>query len=296
MIKYEWRDGLNSEEAAQLEDLLERAAAYDAEPEYSTIAFADVEKSMNQPSTARHLVIWMLAHATAMDLPDEAECIAGLIRLTFGAEHAAEATVVIDPRLRSIGIVTLFLEQVGFDADGPDGWLGSGAQHLTSWARGNHPATGRISNRFLIPRTRRVWKLIRPTDMVEEPAAAPVLEPALTGSIDELAWAASLRHHENIAVLREGARIVGAVALSLAPSESLEFGSCATIDRVAFAPNCDGRNRRDLLDGAAAIAQEAGLAGVIAYVESDDAALVNACRLTGFQHDRTDVRYELGGR
>lgn len=296
MIKYEWRTGLNNEEAAQLQDLLERAAVYDAEPEYSGIEFADVERSMRQPSSVRHLIIWMLAHATAMDLPDEAERVAGLLRLTFVAEHVAEATVVIDPRYRSIGIVTLFLEQVGCVTDGPDGWLGSGAHQITSWAQGNHPATGRISNRFLIPRTRRVWKLIRPTDVVEEPAAAPVLESASTATLEELAWAALLRHHDNIAILREGMRIVGAVALDLVPSESLEFGACATIERVVFAPNCDGRSRRDLLDGAAAMAQEAGLAGVIAYVESDDAALVNACRLTGFQHDRTDVRFELGGR
>ncbi len=69
-----------------------------------------------------------------------------------------------------------------------------------------------------------------------------------------------------------------------------------TITSASAAPAADALQRRRLLDGAAALAHEAGMTGVIIYVDSDDTDMVNACRLAGFQHDRTDVRYQIGGQ
>jgi N-acetylglutamate synthase-like GNAT family acetyltransferase len=297
VIKYEWRTSLSPTESAELADMLQRAAAYDAEPEYSTIDFADVEEAMSQTnSSVRHLLIWMLPHATAMGEADEPERIAGLLRLTPLSEGAAEATTVIDPRLRSIGITTLLLEQVGVDATCPDGWMGTGLHTVTAWARGNHPATGRLSNRFLIPRTRRVWKLIRSTRSVEEATAAPVLEPIDDSACDELGWAPTMAGSDEVCALREGGRVVGVATLELRAVDSAEFGRCATVKRAIAAPNADVGCQTRLLDGAAAAAHEAGLSGVIVYVDSDNGNLVNASRLAGFQHDRTDVRYQLGDR
>lgn len=293
MIKYEWRDSLSDEESDELADLLGRAAEYDAEPEYSTIDFAEVQRTLSDPAV-RHLVIWMLPYATALGQPDEPERIAGLLRLTFSSPTVAEATLVIEPKLRSIGITTLFAERVGLDTTTTEGWLGSGAHSISAWARGNHPATGRLSNRFLIPRTRRVWKLIRATESVEEATAAPVLEAVDASALAELSWAASITDGGRAHALRESGRISGVVALDLRPVDSMEFGRCATITRVVASPAADAAARRRLLDGAAAAAHEAGLSGVIVYVDSDDANLVNACRLASFQHDRTDVRYQVG--
>lgn len=296
MIKYEWREDLSTQEAEELEALLVRAAQHDAEPEYGTIDFADVQRAMRRSDrSVRHLVIWMLARSVAMDQPDEPERIAGLLRLQFGSASAAEASVVIDPALRSIGILTLLLEQVGLNTDDPDGWMGTGAHTITAWARGNHPATGRISNRFLIPRTRRIWKLIRSAESFERATAAPVLERIGDTALNDLGWAAGRRHSDRLLALRESGRVVGLVSLDLRPVESIEFGSCATVEQAIAAPTADPAARRRLLDGAAAVAHDAGHSGVIVYVDSDDTALVNACRLTDFQHDRTDVRYQLGG-
>lgn len=298
MIKYEWRGSLSPAESAELADLLQRAAEYDAEPEYNSIDFADVEVAMFQAdSSVRHLLIWMLPHATAMNEPEEPERVAGLLRLVFTSNGAAEATVVIDPRLRSIGIVTLLLEQVGLDTtDGTlsDGWMGTTAHTVTAWARGNHPAAERLSNRFLIPRTRRVWKLIR-SAAVEDAAAAPVLAPIGDSALDECGWTSTIAGTDRGYALREAGRVVGVAALDLRAVLSEEFGHCATVERAVVAPKADVRSRRRLLEGAAAIAHQAGLTGVILYVDSDDTDLVNACRLIGFQHDRTDVRYQLGG-
>jgi hypothetical protein len=218
-----------------------------------------------QTESARHLVIWMLPHAVTASGPDDPARIAGLVRLDFtpDAEGEAEVSAVVDPRFRSIGIITLLLEQVGVDPDTEQGWLGSGAHTLSAWARGNHPAAGRISKRFLIPSNRRVWKLFRPLgpdDMRAETSA-------------------------------DGTFVLGA---KHAVSE--EFGSYATIDELSPAAHADARVRRDLLDAAAAAAAESGLQAIAIHVDADDRALVNACRLSGFQHDRTDVCYQIGGR
>jgi len=296
MIKYEWRRALSRDESAEIADLLRRCAAYDAEPEYSTIAFADVEQAMSQAdSPVRHLVIWMLAHATAMGEPDQPERIAGLLRLNFTSKGVAEGVAVIDPDLRSIGIMTLLLEQVGVDTTAPDGWFGTGAHVVTGWARGNHPAASRLGNRFLIPRTRRVWKLIRPTHSIKESAAAPVLESIDNRSLEDLVWASPMTGDARTYALREAGRVLGVAALSLVAVESEQFGRCATVLAAIAAPDADTGSRRRLLDGAVAVAHEAGLSGVIVYTDSDDIGLVNACRLAGFQHDRTDVRFQLGG-
>ena len=249
MIKYEWRTSLDPQEAAELADLLDRAARHDAEAEHNTIDVSDVARTLTSENV-RHLVIWMLPYATALAAADEPERIAGLVRVVGGAGGAAEVTAVIDPDLRSIGIMTLLVEQTGVDSPAP----------LRAWARGNHPAAGRISKRFLIPADQRVWKLIRPVDHTD-------LAPET---------------------------VEGTFRLGPNPSTSEEFGEYLTIDEFRPAPGTDAAGLRGLLDSAAAAAAGAGSNAVALHVDSGDRALVNACRLTGFQHDRTDVCYRIG--
>lgn len=295
MIKYEWRADLSPSESEELADLLTRAAAYDAEPGYSTIDFAAIAESMAAADLPdRHLVIWMLPHATAMAEPDAPQCIAGILRLTTSRPGTAQATAVIDPELRSIGIMTLLLERIGLDTTGPDGWLETGAHTVTAWARGNHPATGRLSNRFLIPRTRRVWQLIRSTEPEKEVTAAPVLEPISGAACDDLNWHTRPTEAGADYALREGGRVAAVGRLDRQPVASEEFGDCAQVGSVDVSPSAAPGALRRLLEGLASIAHESGLPGVIVHVDSDDTRLVNAARLAGFQHDRTDVRYQLG--
>ncbi len=293
MIKYEWRSQFSESELAELADMLDRAARYDAEPEYSTIAFADVEASLaRNDGCARHLLIWMLPYATALGESDHREQIAGILRMVIAADGVARASLVIEPRLRSIGITTLLLEQIGLDCGRPEGWAGSGARTITSWAQGNHPAAGRISNRFLIARTRRVWKLIRSSG---ETPYAPALEQISPEALSELDWADGMDARSTFA-FREGGRFLGLAVMDFTASTSEEFGTCATVAGYRVATTATVRTRRALLYGATAIAQEREFSGVIIYVDSDDAQWVNACRLNGFQHDRTDVRFQIGGQ
>jgi mycothiol synthase len=297
MIKYEWRTSLSADESAELAGLLGRAAEYDAEPEYNRIDYCDVDRAMSQSdSSVRHLLVWMLPYATAMGEPDQPDRIAGLLRLRCSPDGSAHASAVVDPGLRSIGIMTLLLERVGLDTARPGGWLDTGAHPVTAWAQGNHPAAGRLSNRFLIPRTRRVWKLIGSAEAVEDATAAPVLEPVDDAAQADLGWVSAPQATGHAYALRESGRIVGVAALDLRAVASEEFGRCATIVSAFARPAADAPQRRRLLGGAAALAHEAGMTGVIIYVDSDDTDMVNACRLEGFQHDRTDVRYEIGGQ
>ena len=294
MIKYEWRDHLSPDESAELAALLARSSTVDAEPEYSTIDFAEVAATLGQRDT-RHLLIWMLPHSVALDRRDKGERIAGLLRLVCTAGDVAEATLVIDPELRSIGIVTLLLEQLGVDATQPTGWAGTGVHTVTAWARGNHPATARISDRFLIPRTHRTWKLIRSTGPDEITTAAPVLEPIEYDALADIGCLKPVASGGQLLALRESGRVVGLASLDVEAIYSPEFGACGTISCVAYARHADTGPIRRLLVGAAAAAYDAGLEGVAIHIDSHDAGLVNACRLTGFQHDRTDTRYQLGG-
>ncbi|MEH3140958.1 MAG: hypothetical protein PGN37_12415, partial [Mycobacterium kyogaense] len=287
MIKYEWRTGLDAAEAGQLADLLARAAEYDAEPEYNTLAFADIEQSMaTSDERARHLVIWMLPYSTALGEMDRPERIAGIIRLVADADgQTAEATIVIDPPLRSIGITTLLLERMGVDRHGPSGPWGGEYEVITAWARGNHPAATRLSNRFLIPSTRRVWKLICPVDpgddvvtevleLVDNPCGAALPE-WVTASIAG-----------PVMTLRDDGRLVATAQIDPRPVTSEEFGRCATLTSVSLdAGTTDPvASRRRLLRGAAAAARGAGFAGLVFHVDADDAKWVNACRSVGFQH------------
>ncbi|MDO3402977.1 hypothetical protein QWI29_23300 [Mycolicibacterium neoaurum] len=293
MIKYEWRSALTPAETTELSDMLSRAASYDAEPEYPTIQIADVLESMADPdSGARHLVLWMLPYATLLNEHDRPEQIAGLLRLVVGPDGTAEATLVIEPRLRSIGITTLLIERVGLDTAAPDGWLGTGARQITSWAQGNHPAAGRLSDRFLIPRTRRIWKLIGPATPAFA-GAAPVVETITAAEVTALGWAGGLGAAPLHAV-RSGDQIIGVARIDIDPVESEEFGSCATLTGYRVPPATPAAYRRDLLTATTDIAHREGRTGVIIYVDSDDRDWVNACRLSGFQHDRTDVRFQLG--
>ena len=130
------------------------------------------------------------------------------------------------------------------------------------------------------------------------------MEPIGDAALNDLGWASPLARcarkeqlghcGDGTRALREAGRVVGVAALNLRAVESEEFWRCATVEALV-APTADAGSRRRLLDGAAAAAHEAGLSGVIVYVDSDDTSLVNACRLAGFQHDRTDVRFQLGG-
>jgi mycothiol synthase len=316
VIRYEWRTELTGDEFAAVRSLLEAAADYDAEPEFSSIDAVDVERDLAQHDPSRQLLlIWMLPRQTQIGEDEEPETLAGVLRMVVDRQGVGDVQLVIAPTLRSLGIVTLFVERAGLDVAADGGWLGSGATALRSWAQGNHPAAGRLSDRHLIPRTKRVWKLIRPVDdpwdeslpvarvrVVDDGTDAQTLaalrdftERAASAAVPCPGLVADLGHDAKtvlVATLDDG-RIVGALGLNRQPVLSEEFGKCAVAEYVSRDADDDPALTRALLVRAFVAAADSGLEGVIVHVDSENAGLVNACRLTRFQHDRTDVRFEL---
>ena len=256
----------------------------------------------------------MLARQTRAGQDEEPECLAGVLRMVVDRHGVGDVQLVVAPELRSLGIVTLFVERAGLDVGAEGGWLGSGARSLRAWARGNHPAAGRLSDRHFIPRTKRMWKLIRPVDEpFDDNLPLARVSPAMTGPEHVRALAAFVERVEGTAMPCPGLlddlghddktvlvavdgddSVVSALTLNTKPVISMEFGKCAVLEYVSRDPeNDDPALTRALLTSAFAEAANVGLEGVIAYVDSDNAGLVNACRLTRFQHDRTDVRFGL---
>lgn len=315
MITYQWHTELGDSELTEVRNLLESAAAYDAEAEFSGIDFADVEKDIEQPDANKKLLlIRMLARQTRAGEDEEPECLAGVLRMVIDRHGVGDVQLVVAPELRSLGVVTLFVERAGLDVGAEGGWLGSGARSLRAWAQGNHPAAGRLSDRHFIPRTKRMWKLIRlvdepfddnlPLSRVSPAGTSPEHVRALATFVERAEGAAmpcpgllSDLDHDNKTVLVAvdgGGSVVGAATLNKKPVISMEFGRCAVVEYVSRDPaNGEPALTRALLTSAFIEAANAGLEGVIAHVDSDNAELVNACRLTRFQHDRTDVRFGL---
>ncbi|MGB3602262.1 N-acetyltransferase [Gordonia sp. (in: high G+C Gram-positive bacteria)] len=312
MIRYEWCTHLTGGDAQQLRDLLVRAAAYDAEPEYNRIDPDEVDRDLAAGGEVRYLVIWLTER---QEMPDGsmADQVAGVIRFVPRSDGWADGTIVIDPDFRSIGIVTLLLEREGTDFSADGGWLASGFAGVRGWARGNHPASGRIGDRNLLPRTRRIWKLVRPSSECgaddggrineltgADDSAVAALLTALEASDNErdrLAIAASDAPTRVALGVSNGADLVGVVDLDLTPVHIDDIGKCAGIDYLGTAPGIVGPNRgtalTDLLAGAGARAANAGLDGLIVYTSSADEEFVAVGRHLGFQHDRTDVLYEI---
>jgi mycothiol synthase len=314
MISYQWQTELSDSERAEVRGLLESASAYDAEPEFSGIDFAEVEQDLAQQDPNRRLLlIRMLARQTRAGKDEEPECLAGVLRMVIDRHCVGDVQLVVAPELRSLGIVTLFVERAGLDVGVEGGWLDSGARSLRAWAQGNHPAADRLSDRHLIPRIERVWKLIRP---VKEPVddSLPLSRVSIASDRERIEALAAFvgrvaetatpcpgliddigKHHKRVLVAEDGdGQVVGALTFGTNPVLSEEFGKYAVVEYISRDPaNDEPALTRALLTAAFAQAAKAGLEGVIVYVDSENAGLVNACRLTRFQHDRTDVRFGL---
>lgn len=141
MITHRWYSGVP--ESAELDQMLADAAEVDREAGFPQVTVA--------PPGSWQLVVRLAASAKP----------AAYLRLA----SSGEAHFVVAPRLRSRGIATLLVEQVGLDVCGPGGWAGTGVHSLRVWARGDHPAADRLARRFArygVRRVRREWRLVSP--------------------------------------------------------------------------------------------------------------------------------------
>lgn len=228
--------------------------AADADAEAGFSSFALDDRV---PEGTRYLLIWLLPDDRDGHT-DHPRQLAGCLRLEpmTGDPGAAEARLVIHPEYRSRGLVVLLGEQLGTDTGG--GWAGTGFTRLYSWARGNHPAAIRLTLRF----------------------------GSLDGSADPAGLRRTLREWRLVIPLSRDADLETLVGLRELPDDVV-----AELRERAGEPGYDAE---PVLDKALAGLREAGaLIGAI-VVDDRRHELLAACRSLGFQHDRTDARYDLG--
>ncbi|GAA5165868.1 hypothetical protein GCM10023321_56440 [Pseudonocardia eucalypti] len=301
MIHYEWRTEVTGAEREELDRLLTESAERDAEPGFPSFALTDPV-----PPGSRYLLVWLLPdERTGRTEPPPT--LAACLRLEpdsaepngAGAE-GAEVRMVVHPDLRARGISTLLGEQLGTDVTGPDGWVGTGCTRLRCWARGDHPAAHRMWRRLDNPRIirdRRRWRLIAP--LRPAGSGSRIGQPGSPGpGLDKL-WLASGRRDPAPAagrVLVTGPADAphGAAWFDATAAEPTEFGPAGLITAVLVAPeHAENGTRAGLLDAAMAAIRRDGSRVAAITVDERDRGLVTDCRLAGFQHERTDIRYHL---
>jgi mycothiol synthase len=207
------------------------------------------------PEGTRYLLIWLLPDERTGRAEDP-PTLAGCLRLEPGVDGDAEARLVIRPEFRSRGITTMLCERVGLGRGGPDGWAGSGwSGGVHSWARGNHPAAQRLVLRF--------------------------------GSGDGGSGPRRTRREWRLVVpLTRDADLETLAGVRELPPEV-----AAELRDRADEP---GYDVEATLAKALVGLREAGALIGSYTVDDRQRTVLAACRALGFQHDRTDVRYDLG--
>ncbi|KPM52116.1 hypothetical protein ACG83_31850 [Frankia sp. R43] len=346
MIEHGWRTGLSAREAAELASLLAEAAREDEETGYLQAGIAEPLP----PGTTQLLVWmsgeggrgrWMSTPAPAASTPTTstpttsapatasaavpapslapAPVLAACLRVEPAGAGQAVARYVVRPALRSLGVTTLLLEELG--PFGGPGWAGGvsalDAARLRIWAQGDHPAAARVARRFrrlgVEVNDRRWWLLAdlraavdgdRPLPRPADGAAAPARPPATDRERAHAAalWRVSATSSPppggELLVAPTAGGVAGAIWFDPGPVERTEYGTAGRIEGLAVAGSAarPGTVRDQLLR--AAMERMAGhhrMAAVI-VVPAAESPLVTSARLAGFEHRRTDVEYMFADR
>lgn len=302
MIDFEWRTTLTAADEPELREMLAVSAAVDQEAGFPQLSLKDPVSA-----DTLHLLVWLLADDRADSEVEFVPHLAAYLRVEPQEGGLGEASYVVRPDYRSRGITTLLLEKIGLDANGSDGWQGSGVSQLRVWARGDHPAAQRITARFkdaAISVARREWRLLMPLRAQRPIGDGRQVGPAVRAAdgADERGAASRLWTGRNappssaeLLVTGDDGRPAGAVWVDVNASEHTEYGTAGRIygPTVSAGPQQQGQVR-ELLVAALERLRDEGLRVASIVVDSEDWTLVHEARLLGFMHDRTDVQYTVG--
>ncbi|NKQ53201.1 hypothetical protein HFP15_09935 [Amycolatopsis sp. K13G38] len=296
MISYEWRSGLEGQEAAEVAGLVNEAAEYDEEA-----GFSRVTSPAARPG--HHLLVRVQPGGE-----DDPWPLAAYARLAVSG-GAGTLQLVVRPEFRSLGIATLVFEKLGLPPAGDDGWCGTGATVLLAWAHGDHPAAERMARRFGAAAVRRMWKLVAKIDAVSrnghcgdvtvrplEPADLMALERL--EQIEDTGWASpSGREHliadSSVLVATDaGGALLGAIRLSGVRGNGSPSRSAGTVLTLSAGGPAVARV---LLESGLDYLRKMGFRRAQIYVDAGNAETVRITRALGFVHDRSDVCYVVSG-
>jgi mycothiol synthase len=274
---------------SELREMLRDAAEADREAGFPALSLDDEVA----PGTTR-LLVWLLPDDRSGRAVPLVSSLAAYLRVE-PREGVGEVAHVVRPEYRSRGISTLLLEKVGLELGGPDGWQGTGVRALRVWARGNHPAAQRMSQRFRghgVSAAQRQWQLVVP--LREGREIDPGAEPdgpqiRVAGSVDRSA-AAELRTTDHRPPGSAELLVSGPVG---APDGAVWIDSTAGRVLAVVTRDDDAPLVRALLVAALERLRDAGLRTAAITVDARDRSVVHEARSLGFTHDRTDVRYAV---
>ena len=313
MITWDWVSELTDNQDEEMRQMLEAAEDYDLEQGFSVVDYQSVQSDLKDPASPNKvmLVYYDPLEGSGDEREEQELILASVLRAEIGDDGNARVNYTVNPDLRSLGITTLLVEEMGLPHQPDSAWAKIGLSSTTTWARGNHPAADRLSNRFDIPATQHIWRLFRELKQQDRVLPAHDYTIALADAdSDEIQSYEQLvesthRPANGLAqdVLRADRRVLvaknahgaihGVLILNLKTSYDLNFGRWGDIEYVSTHPDAEERLVMWLIQAALQTARELPMDSVVLHLEPEDEGLVHAVRLLGFVHDRTDVAYSL---
>lgn len=216
----------------------------------------------------------------------------------FALRHGAELHLVVAPAARSRGLGSDLLRSTLSSYDGV----------LQAWSHGDHPAAARLAARHGFARVRDLWVMRRPMSLPLPPPGRAQIRPWRDGDAAELVRvnAAAFAHHPE-----QGAMDEADLAARMAEPWFDPAGLLVAVDGdrmrgfhwtkqhsatlgevyvVGIDPAAQGRGlgRALTLAGLHHLASR-GVAEVLLYVESDNAAARRTYSRLGFTHANADT-------
>jgi mycothiol synthase len=157
MIRHEILTELDGADLRDVFELIQAAWDYDEQAGFTRITEAMARQAGGDAQAVRHVIA-----RGSLDDPGWDGAGGKLIAYVHLAVDSGQgvARVVVHPGFRSRGVATMLVEILGLDTGGR-GWLDSGAQSVTAWAWGHHPAAQRLARRFELTELARTWLLQR---------------------------------------------------------------------------------------------------------------------------------------
>jgi mycothiol synthase len=298
VITFEWTDDLTAQAAGEVAALLETSASYDAEAGFSTA----VPNGARRGTSRHHLLVRMPPRgqrgSAHLDRLPDVSVVAYLCVDVDVDDGIGEAAFVVRPEFRSLGVGTLLFERLRDEG----GWDGArGLRTVRVWAHGAHPAADRMSARFgarLVDGLFKTRRLIGGSQVFvcagEDWEPVPVDADLPSGSglpIEHLATLAPA----DVAVLQRVRSAISdpdgvTVCFGANDQSPADAPACVVVPEPASLKRDVARN---LLSHALLKLQDAGSRVVHLYVDSLDDELLAASRELEFEHDQSDLRYEL---
>lgn len=299
MIIYEWRQEPDAAERAEITELVELAADYDEEAGFSRVQPPGT--GGGRDADVRHLLVRAAPDHRFYRI--EVPSLIAYLRLEI-SDGVGLVQLTVHPDMRSLGVATLLMERLAGESAPGKGWAGTGVSAIRAWAHGHHPAAQRMARRFGADERKHVWKVIRrhladdhTLESVPAPAGLsfrpmrPGVDEAAIGRVAATAGVANgsaplSDADETRVMVDENGVLLAAVGLGT-------DGRVGTIQPMIDPVVRDrGVGRALLADGLAAL-RKAGCDQAVMYFDSRDDLLVRVSRLLDFQHDQSDVCYEL---